>query len=197
MLKFKLSAEAEPKPRKNRGTTVRTLAVALTISMFCVASSTAAQKPDYTTVRGMMNELYSSIDRRPGETFQWDRFRALFLPGATMIPQRRMLGGASRIMTVDEVVTWIDDSWKERILTPKDPGIFEIQRHLVVEEYGDIAQAFSTYEKRWYEPARLLGHGINSVQLVKRDGRWFISSIVWDEDNTSGEIPEKYRGAAK
>jgi hypothetical protein len=175
--------------------TVKTFALALTISMFSAAGSPAAEKPDYTTVQGVMKELYASIDRPPGKPFQWDRFRALFLPGATMIPQRRMLGGASRIMTVEEVIAWIDASWKERIFTPKDPGIYEIQRNLVVEEYGDIAQAFSTYEKRAYEPERLLGHGINSVQLVKRDGRWFINSIVWDEDNTSGSIPEKYRGA--
>ncbi|HEX6065426.1 MAG TPA: hypothetical protein VFZ04_14445, partial [Longimicrobiales bacterium] len=89
---------------------------------------------------------------------------------------------------------WIDTGWKPIIGTDRDRGFFERQTNLVVEEFGDIAHAFTTYEKGPYEPRQIQARGINSVQLVKRDGRWYILSITWDEENSGGPLPAKYRG---
>ncbi len=52
----------------------------------------------------------------------------------------------------------------------------------------------STYEKGPYEPRQIIGTGLNSIQLVKRDGRWYILSITWDEENTGGPLPARYKG---
>ena len=171
---------------------VRAAALALTV----VASSPlqAQDAPDYTTVDGVMTELYASVTRTPGEPFPWDRLRAIMLPGATMLPQRQQTQGESRIMDVDAFIAWIDAAWDPVIGTPNDQGFFERQTNLIVEEYGDIAHALTTYEKGPYEPRQIIGRGINSVQLVKRDGRWYVLSITWDEENTAGPLPAKYGG---
>lgn len=147
------------------------------------------------TIDGVMTELYAAVTRAPGQPFAWNRLRAVMLPGAIMLPQPRQRQGRSEIMNVDQFIAWIDSGWKPIIGTPTDQGFYERQINLVVDQYGDIAQAFTTYEKGPYEPRRIQARGINTVQLVRRDGRWFILSITWDEEGTAGPLPAKYRGS--
>lgn len=154
----------------------------------------AQEARDYESVEGVMTELYASVTRAPGEPFPWDRLRAIMLPGATMLPQRAQTQGESRLLTVDEFIEWIDEAWDPVIGTAADQGFFEQQTNLIVEEFGDVAHAFTTYEKGPFEPRQIIGRGVNSVQLVKRDGRWWVLSITWDEENTSGPLPPRYRG---
>lgn len=171
--------------------------IAWILAAMCVSGSAVAEtKPDLTTVKGVMIELYASLDRPPGKQFAWDRFRALMLPGAIIVPQPLMMKGETRIMTVDDFIAWIDSSWAARIGTPGDPGIFEEQTNVVVEQYGDVALAFSTYEKSFYEPSKFVGRGINAVQLVRRNDRWYVLSITWDEETTAGPVSARYRGAS-
>ena len=162
--------------------------------LFLAPAVSAQAMPDYSTVEGVMDELYASVTREPGEPFPWDRLRAIMLPGSTMLPQRAQTGGESRLMDVDAFIAWIDEAWDSVIGTPQDTGFYERQTNLIVEEFGDVAHAFTTYEKGPFEPRQIIGRGVNSVQLVKRDGRWFVLSITWDEENTSGPLPPKYRG---
>ena len=43
--------------------------------------------------------------------------------------------------------------------------------------------------------AEPFSRGINSIQLLKRDDRWWIASIVWDVERTGNPIPNKYARA--
>ena len=62
-----------------------------------------------------------------------------------------------------------------------------------IDRLGDIAQVFSTYEARpRREDPRILWRGINSVQLYRRDGRWWVSSILWTRESESARIPPEY-----
>lgn len=168
--------------------------VAASVLLITVAAPVRAQAPDYTTVNGIMTELYASVTREPGKPFAWDKLRAIMLPEGIMLPQRQQTQGQSRILNIDEFIAWIDEGWRSIIGTQQDQGFFERQTNVVVEQFGDIAHAFTTYEKGPYEPRRVIARGINSVQLVKRDGRWYILSITWDEENSGGPLPDKYRG---
>lgn len=172
--------------------TARIAALALVL----VASQpvVAQEAPDYTTIDGIMTELYASVTRAPGDPFPWDRLRAIMHPQGILLPQRAQMGG-ERLMNVDEFIALVDESWEPVIGTENDQGFYERQINVVIEEYGDIAHALTTYEKGPYEPRQIMARGINSVQLVKRDGRWYILSITWDEENTAGPLPPKYGGS--
>jgi hypothetical protein len=148
----------------------------------------------HRSIDSVMTELYAAVTRQPGKPFEWNRLRAVMLPGAIMVPQQQQMQGRTRIMHVDEFIALIDSSWARVIGTERDHGFYERQTNLVVDEYGDIAQAFTTYEKGPFEPRQVVARGINTMQLVKRDGRWFVLSITWDEENTAGPLPTKYRG---
>ena len=144
-----------------------------------------------------MNELYASVTRETGKPFAWERLRAIMLPTAIMIPQARQRGGKLETMSTEQFIAWIDNGWKTVIGTARDRGFFEKEISLVVNRYGDVANAFSTYEKGPYEPRGVQGRGINAVQLVRQGGRWYIASITWDEENTAGPLPPQYGGAAQ
>lgn len=171
---------------------IRLAALALLLT---TARPAAAQAPpDYSTVDGVLTELYASVTRAPGAPFAWDRLRAIMLPGGLLVPQRQMTGGETRMMDVEAFIAWIDAGWAPILGTLQDAGFFERQTNVIVEAYGDVAHAFSTYEKGPYEPRRVQGRGVNAVQLVRRDGRWYVLSITWDEENAAGPLPERYRG---
>ena len=173
---------------------MRHVLVAAALITTNLAAAAAQNAPQYTTIDGIMTELYASVTREPGKPFAWERLRAIMLPGAIMVPQVRQTQGQSRIMSVDSFIAWIDNGWRTVIGTERDQGFYERQTNLVVDQYGDIAQVFTTYEKGPFQPRLVQGRGINSVQLVKRSGRWWILSITWDEENVGGPLPVKYGG---
>ena len=67
----------------------------------------------------------------------------------------------------------------------------ELARH--VDQYGNIAQVFSTYvsfhKKDDKDPFM---RGINSFQLFNDGGRWWILSVYWQHESAEHAIPQKY-----
>ena len=157
------------------------------------ASAPAANPADVASPDAIVRATYETVSRAPGKPFQWDRFRSLFLPGARLIPNTEQTGGTFTTHTVDSFVTWIDDSWKRvGIGSPNDRGFAESHVAGITEQYGDIAHVLSTYEKHIWGETQVRGRGINSFQMVKKEGRWWITSLIWDEETGAGPVPEKY-----
>lgn len=165
--------------------------VLLTALAASAGAQTHVPRPsDVDSPEAIVEAAYASIARRPGEPFDWDRFRSLFLPGARLVPNTEQTEGELRVLTPDDFVAWIDPLWD--VDDPDDPGFEEEQVAVEIERYGDVAHAFSTYQKHLWGSDEILGRGINSFQLVRSDGRWWIAGIVWDEESGAGPIPEAY-----
>lgn len=172
---------------------------ALAAALVCAApalAQPAARPADVESPEALVAAAYAALGRAPGAPFQWDRFRGLFLPQATLIPNTEQTGGAVQVFSPEAFIAWIDASYAEHapIGSENDKGFAEEAVHTVVHRYGDVAQAFSTYQKRFWNDDHILGRGINSFQLVHHDGRWWIASIAWDEENGAGPIPSEYLG---
>lgn len=170
------------------------LAAALLSAGFLTLSHTAlGQNPmadDVASPESIVDAAYASIQRAPGESFQWGRFRSLFLPQAVLIPNTEQTGGSFDVLTPDEFVDWIESV--TTIGGPQDKGFTEEAIRNDVQRYGDVAHVLSTYRKHFWESEDVLGRGINSFQLVRHNGRWWIVSIVWDEETGAGTIPDAY-----
>ena len=151
-----------------------------------------ANESDIATPEAIVTAAYESIMRAPGEDYDWDRFRSLFLPGATLLPSTEQTGGTPQTLSPQDFVDWIDRAAPAG--APGDRGFAEEEVHAVVHRYGDVATVFSTYAKRFADSDEVLGRGINSFQLVWRDGRWWVVSLAWDEEVGAGPIPEAYGG---
>ena len=152
--------------------------------------SAAADPADVGSPEAVVKALYATVNRAPGARYDWPRLRTLLMPSARMIPNSEQTGGALRILTVDEFVAWIDANTV--VGGANDLGFQEEEIATRIERFGDIAHAFSTYQKHFYGSSQILGRGINSIQMHFHDGRWWITQLVWDEENGAGAIPRRY-----
>jgi hypothetical protein len=52
---------------------------------------------------------------------------------------------------------------------------------------------FSAYETRFTAPNGPVGErGINSIQLLRHEDRWWITNLVFDTETASNPIPPRY-----
>lgn len=165
--------------------------VPLLLAVSLAAQQPAANPADVASIDAIVTALYETVQRAPGARFQWDRARTLFHPTARLIPNPEQTGGVGRVLTLEEFIAWIDG-----VTTfggPQDLGFAEEEIAHVTERFGDIAHRFSTYQKHFWGDDEILGRGINSIQLLWRDGRWWITNIIWDEESGAGPLPARYR----
>lgn len=172
---------------------IRTLTtlVALAVSAPALAQTADPRPADVASPEAIVEAGYAAIAHEPGQGFDWDRFRTLFLPEARLIPNTEQRQGLFDVLTVEEFIAWI-----EEVSPPpgseNDQGFVEEQVSAEIVRYGDVAHVFSTYQKRFWGSDEILGRGINSFQLVWNDGRWWIAGVVWDEEDGAGPIPAEY-----
>lgn len=165
------------------------------LATLTLAGPTLAQSgprpEDVESPEAIVAAAYAAIARAPGEPFDWERFRSLFLPEARLIPNTEQRQGSFDVLSADGFIAWIDE------VTPppgsaNDQGFQEEQVSAEVVRYGDVAHVFSTYQKHYWGSDQILGRGINSFQLVQNGDRWWIAGIAWDEENGAGPIPAEY-----
>lgn len=155
----------------------------------------AAQEAAARTPAGIdetIDALYDVISGPAGEKRDWDRFRGLFTESAMMAltapgPEGR------RLMTITP------DEYAERFGPQLEQGGFtERETHRVLEVFGTVAHAFSTYDGRLEANADFRVQGINSIQLVRvgadgdEGGPWKVHSILWHQKAPDEEIPARY-----
>lgn len=107
-----------------------------------------------------------------------------------MIAARRTAGTAPamRVLDIEEYIRLSAKPLEEN-------GFFESETARRLDTYGQIAHAFSTYEiRRGSLTAAPIARGINSIQMVQKEGRWWIASLAWDNEG-SGEnpVPKQYQ----
>lgn len=148
---------------------------------------------DLTAIDDAITELYASISGPKGQKRDGERFKNNFAEGARLIAMRPSDANATLftpgVMTPGEYA----DRNMEML---KDVGFIEKETHRVLEVYGTIAHAFSTYEGKFTteEGNEQRVKGINSIQLVKIEGEWKVMTILWDQEWPGGKnpVPERY-----
>jgi hypothetical protein len=145
---------------------------------------------DTASIEGIITAAYALISGPAGAPRDWDRFRALFLPGARMIPTNRAIhegqgGHAPDVMDVETFIRTTDPVFASM-------GFEERQIALRVERFGCIAHAWSTYESRHGADETPFSRGINSIQLHHDGERWWIVTIFWDSERADNPIPAAY-----
>jgi hypothetical protein len=154
------------------------------------AQEVEAIPSDVESPEVIVHAAYAAIAREPGNDYDWDRFRTLFLDGALLIPNIQQTDGVFTPLTVQGFIDWVN-SFTD-LSSPDDRGFIEGEINRFEERYGDIAHVFSTYEKHLWGDEAVVGRGVNSFQMVQHDGRWWITAIIWDEPTGGEPIPAKY-----
>jgi hypothetical protein len=140
---------------------------------------------DLSSIDGLLTTLYDVISGPAGVEPDWRRERALFAPGARLIPIRVGADGELRTQVLD-----IDGYIESRRAYLRDNAFFERQVSREIKRFGHIAQVFSEYESSTRRGGPPFVSGVNLLQLLFRDGRWWIQSIMW-ENGSAGSDPTR------
>jgi hypothetical protein len=148
-----------------------------------------AKPGDVNSIDSIVAALYDVISGPKGQTRDWDRMRSLFLPDGRLIPSRT----DRNTHRTDAVVLTLEGYIQRASPRMSAEGFFEHSIHNQVEQFGNIAHVWSTYESRHTkEDARPFDRGINSIQLMKSGNRYYIIEIVWDSETPASPIPKQY-----
>jgi hypothetical protein len=153
----------------------------------------AARPADVSSPDAILAAVYEVISGSAGQARDWDRFRSLYLPGARLVPTgpRKEGGGAfARTYTPEEYVERAKPHFEKE-------GFYEKEAARRMERYGNIVQAFSTYESRHDPKEAPFARGINSFQLFFDGTRWWVVTIFWQAETPENPIPKEFLPAAQ
>jgi len=81
------------------------------------------------------------------------------------------------------------DHFEQMIASGELPSFWEGELWRETRLFGDMAHVLSAYETRRTREGALLNRGVNSIQLFQRDGRWWISAMIWRREGRDVRIP--------
>ena len=144
-------------------------------------------KPDdVKSIDSILAALYNVISGPAGDR-DWNRFRSLFLPEARLTSAGKDAEGnvRPRLRSVEDYVRLAGGYFSQH-------GFFESAIVNHVQKFGDVAQVFSSYESRAAAGEAPFARGINSIQLLYDGKRWWIVSILWDEERPDNPLPKDF-----
>lgn len=151
-----------------------------------------ARPEDVNSIDAIIKAFYTVPAGEKGEPRDWDRYASLFSPDARMIPARGDDKGGAMAMfvTIGEYVD-LNKSYFEK------GGFRDTEVSRKVEQFGHIAQVWSTFESRHSSTdAEPYIRGINSIQLLKDGDRWWIVNVFWDFESPDAKVPDAKAPAA-
>ncbi|MCC7306854.1 MAG: hypothetical protein IT173_04765 [Acidobacteria bacterium] len=176
--------------------------ILLFVSLLSFTIAAAAQAPaakeaspaDVGSIGAIMKAVYEVISGDAGQKRDWDRFRSLFHPDAKLIPSGKNaqtgVTGA-RYLTPEDYIT------RSGPVLEKN-GFHEREMARRVDQFGNIAQVFSTYESfRKKDDKTPFMRGINSFQLMNDGKRWWVINIFWQQESAEHPIPKEYLKSRK
>ena len=154
--------------------------------LIAAALAQPANSADLAAIDQTIRGVYDVISGPPGQKRDFNKMRLLFVPGATLkaIGPKGVRGGS-----LDDYIT------RNAAILEKE-GFTERELGRRVELWGNLATAWSSYDGRTANGS-FHERGINSIQLVKSDGRWLVASILWQEETPETPLPANMAGNKK
>ena len=148
-----------------------------------------AKPTDVNSLDSILLAVYNVISG-PAGTRDWDRFRSLFIPGARLTSAQKNKDGSIFLEDVEGYVQGAGNYFKTH-------GFYENAIVNRVQKFGNIAQVFSSYESRNAPTEKPFARGVNSIQLFNDGSRWWVISILWDEETPTNPLPPDLATPAK
>ena len=155
----------------------------------------AAKNPgDVDTVDHLIAALYDVVSGPAGQR-DWDRFRSLFVPDGrivSIVPESAATknapaGKGDAVFLTPEMFAKQNDPYL------KTHGLFERSIAIRMEKFGNLVEVWSTAEIRdAKDDAQPFARGIDSFQIVHAHGRFWIASLLIDDEGPGVTLPAKY-----
>jgi hypothetical protein len=144
---------------------------------------------DVNSLDSILKAIYDVISGPAGDR-DWNRFRSLFVPEARLTSATRIDGGPVRLFDVDGYARGAGGYFKTH-------AFYESAIANRIQKFGNIAQVFSSYASRTAPNERPFARGVNSIQLFNDGTRWWVLSILWDEETPTNPLPPELVTPAK
>jgi hypothetical protein len=157
------------------------------VPAFCASAVNPATEGDKAEVEQAVAALYASVTMAPGTSPDWDSVRTMFIPEAIIVMRT-----SRETMSVFDLDAWIQD-FKDAIVKweMNRRGFEERLLKTDILVFGDIAHCFAVYRASFLSGENLPSNiGLDSIELVRRDGRWLIVSITNEVELPGRTLPE-------
>jgi hypothetical protein len=149
----------------------------------------STQEDAFATAEGVVNALYDAVTFEAGTTPDWDYVRSMFIDQAIIV-----LRTSREATTVFDLDGFVGDfvAFIERG-NVKETGFTETIIRTEKMVLGDMAHVLVLYEASIRGAARPPSQGVDSFQLIRKDGRWWIVSVTNEVPSADRPLPPTLR----
>jgi hypothetical protein len=144
----------------------------------------AAWPEDVSSIEGIVKASYETISGGVGVARQWGRDRTLFAPSVRYISLSKNKAGEAQARTSD-YQEYLDES--DDFLVKQ--GFTEVELGHEIKRFGNVATVLSSYEGKAQSTGKVLTRGVNIFSLYFDGKRWWIQTMLWDEEGPENPIP--------
>jgi len=146
--------------------------------------SAAAAEADVATIDGIVGALYACVSGPAGPR-DWARERTLFLPGGRLMSARPGPAGGAVGESFD-----IEGYIASRAPFFEANDFYEVEIARRTFQFGGMAHVLSAYEGRRSPGEKPFLRGVNSIQLFHDGRRFWVLSILWDNERPGLNLPD-------
>jgi hypothetical protein len=143
-----------------------------------------ARSEDVSTIEGIVKASYEAISGAVGVPRDWGRDRTLFDPQSRSVAVEvdPKTGAVTTKAKSEQNFADEADAWMVK------NGFTERELAHIIKRYGNVATVLSSYEGK-IAAGKVVSRGVNIFQLYFDGKRWWILSMVWDEERPGNPIP--------
>jgi hypothetical protein len=141
---------------------------------------------DVSSIEGIVTASYETISGGEGVARQWGRDRTLFDPNSRSVA----VGVNAKTGAVTTHGSTEQEFADEADASMTKDGFTERELKHVIKRFGNVATVLSSYEGT-VASGKVITRGVNIFQLYFDGKRWWILSMVWDEERPGNPIPKE------
>lgn len=142
-----------------------------------------ANPADVSSIDAIIKATYNVISGPAGPR-NWERFGSLFIPDAKMGAVVRSSSG--KVKYVSFTPTRYKRSNAPVFL---QSGFYEEELKRNTTKFGNLATIESAYQYRFEPGGKVIHRGINYFTLVNSEGRWWITNLMWQDEDEKNKLP--------
>jgi hypothetical protein len=144
-----------------------------------------ARRSDVSTIEGIIKASYEAISGGVGVPRQWGRDRTLYDPQMRFVSLGKdpSSGKVTRSSGTEQQFADHADAYFMRV------GFVEHELAHAIHRFGNVATVLSSYQGKETATNRPADRGVNIFQLYNDGRRWWILSMVWDEERPDNPLP--------
>jgi len=139
---------------------------------------------DVQTIDALMKASYEVVSGEKGAKRQWERDNYLH-------HQKAVYSYFDGELNKQSTMT-LQQFHKETDEMVFGTAFYESEVNREVRVFGNIAHVWSTYETRFQKNGKVERRGINSIQLIFENNRWYIISWTFCGETDENKIPKTF-----